>query len=184
MIRWIWRLQMETCSAVLAFCAGNSPDTCEFPSESQVTRRYCVSDLRLSKRLSKQSWGWCFYSPSRSLWRHCNVIAGFLGAAAIQETLPSPFPPIFFSHLSSCHCRFLCKILKRLGSDMDVTNKEICNIRDKYECGRGYNITPARGITKYKYYCHFCCLEDPTDNTAKYTRTAMFCPVRNSPSFA
>ena len=29
--------------------------------------------LRLDKRLSKQSWGWLFETPSRSLWRHCNV---------------------------------------------------------------------------------------------------------------
>ena len=27
----------------------------------------------LNKRLSKQSWGWWFETPSRSLWRHCNV---------------------------------------------------------------------------------------------------------------
>ena len=26
----------------------------------------------LNKRLSKQSWGWWFEMPSRSLWRHCN----------------------------------------------------------------------------------------------------------------
>ena len=26
----------------------------------------------LNKRLSKQSWGWWFKTPSRSLWRHCN----------------------------------------------------------------------------------------------------------------
>ena len=29
-------------------------------------------DLRLNKRLSKQSCGWWFATPSRSLWRHCN----------------------------------------------------------------------------------------------------------------
>ena len=29
-------------------------------------------DLRLNKRLSQQSWGWCFERLSRSLWRHCN----------------------------------------------------------------------------------------------------------------
>ena len=28
----------------------------------------------LTKRLSKQSWGWWFETPSRSIWRHCNVI--------------------------------------------------------------------------------------------------------------
>ena len=26
----------------------------------------------LNKWLSKQSWGWCFERPPRSLWRHCN----------------------------------------------------------------------------------------------------------------
>ena len=26
----------------------------------------------LNKRLSKQSWGWLFETPSRPLWRHCN----------------------------------------------------------------------------------------------------------------
>ena len=30
-------------------------------------------DLRLNKRLSKQSWGWWFETPSRPLWRHRNV---------------------------------------------------------------------------------------------------------------
>ena len=29
-------------------------------------------DLRLNKRLSKQSWDWWFETPSRPLWRHCN----------------------------------------------------------------------------------------------------------------
>ena len=28
--------------------------------------------LCLNKRLSKQSWGWWFETPSRLLWRHCN----------------------------------------------------------------------------------------------------------------
>ena len=31
-------------------------------------------DLRLKKRLSKQSWSWWFETPSRPLWHHCNVL--------------------------------------------------------------------------------------------------------------
>ena len=31
-------------------------------------------DLRLNKQLSKQSLGWWFETPSRSLWRHCNAL--------------------------------------------------------------------------------------------------------------
>ena len=68
-----WRHQMETFSALLAFCAGNSPVTGEFPSQRAVTRSFDVFfDLRLNKRLSKQSWGWWSETPSRSLWRHRN----------------------------------------------------------------------------------------------------------------
>ena len=65
---------METVSALLALFAGNSPVAGEFPAQRPVTRRFDVfCDLRLNKRLSKQSWGWWFETPSCSLWRHCNV---------------------------------------------------------------------------------------------------------------
>ena len=64
---------METFSALLALCARNSPVTGEFPEQRPVTPCFDVFfDLRLNKRLSKQSWGWWFETPSRSLWRHCN----------------------------------------------------------------------------------------------------------------
>ena len=70
---WWWRHQMETFSALLALCAGNSPVTSEFSAQRPVTRSFYVFFyLRLNKRLSKQSWGWWFETPSRSLWRHCN----------------------------------------------------------------------------------------------------------------
>ena len=69
-----WRHQMETCSALLALCAGNSPVTGEFPPLRPVTRSFHVFfDLRLNKRLSKQSWGGRFETPSCSLWRHRDV---------------------------------------------------------------------------------------------------------------
>ena len=35
---------------------------------------WCFFDLRLNKRLSKQSWGWWFQTLSRSFWRHCNGV--------------------------------------------------------------------------------------------------------------
>ena len=67
-----WRHQMETFSALLALCAGNSPASGEFPSQRPVARSFdFFFDLRLNKRLSKQSWGWWFETPSRLLWRHC-----------------------------------------------------------------------------------------------------------------
>ena len=66
---------METFSALLAICAGNSPVPGEFPTQRPVTQSFDVFfDLRLNKRLSKQWWGWWFETPASSLWRHCNII--------------------------------------------------------------------------------------------------------------
>ena len=66
-----WRHQMETFSALLAICAGNSPVPGEFPAQRPVTRSLDVFfDLRLNKRLSKQSRGWWFETLPRPLWRH------------------------------------------------------------------------------------------------------------------
>ena len=61
---------METFLALLAFCVGNSRVIGEFPAQRPVTQSLDVfCDLRLSKRLSNQSWGWSSESPLR----HCNV---------------------------------------------------------------------------------------------------------------
>ena len=54
------------------------------PHKWPVTQSFDVFfDLPLNKRLSKQSWGWWFETPSRQLWRHCNgfissVLTGFM----------------------------------------------------------------------------------------------------------
>ena len=62
-------------SALLAICAENSPVSSEFPTQRPVTRSFDVFfDLRLNKRLSKQSRGWWFEMLSRPFWRHCNDI--------------------------------------------------------------------------------------------------------------
>ena len=84
-IKWRWNIwmntwwyhQMKTFSALQALCAGNSPVTDEFPSKRPVKRSFDVFfDLRLNKRLSKQTRRRWLETPSRSLWRHCNEIAG------------------------------------------------------------------------------------------------------------
>ena len=52
--------------------------TDEFSAQRPVTRSFDIFfDLRLNKRLSKQSWGWWSKAPSRPLWRHCNVPSGY-----------------------------------------------------------------------------------------------------------
>ena len=75
-----WRRQMKTFSALLTICAGKSSVTGEFPAQRPVTRSFDVFfDLRLNERLSKQSWGWLFQTPSRPLKRHsiacCRVLS-------------------------------------------------------------------------------------------------------------
>ena len=67
---------METFSALLAICAGNSPVSGEFPAQMPVTRGFDIFfDLRLNKRLSKQSWGWWLEKLSCSLWRQSNALS-------------------------------------------------------------------------------------------------------------
>ena len=78
-----WRHQMETFSALLAICAGNSSVPGEFPAQRPLMRGFDIFfDLRLNKRLSKQPWGWWFETPSWSLWRQCNDL---------NQTLHSPY---------------------------------------------------------------------------------------------
>ena len=62
-----------TFSALLAICAWNSRVPSEFSAQRPMTRSFGVFfNLRLNKRLSKQSWCWRFKTPLRPLWRHCN----------------------------------------------------------------------------------------------------------------
>ena len=87
MTTW-WRHQMETFSALLAICAGNSPVTGELPAQRPATRSFDVFfDLRLNIRLSKQWWGWWFETPSRPLWRHCNASEHTLASNFIHATV-------------------------------------------------------------------------------------------------
>ena len=73
-----WRHQMETFSALLAICAGNSPVPGEFPAQRPMTWSFDVFfDLRLNKRLSKQTWGWWLETLSCPFWRHRNATGEF-----------------------------------------------------------------------------------------------------------
>ena len=59
-----WRHQMETFSALLAICAGNSPVTGEFTAKKPVTRSFDVFfDLRLNE-------GWVNNHEAGDLRRH------------------------------------------------------------------------------------------------------------------
>ena len=72
-----WRHQMKTFSALLDLCAGNSPVPGEFPAQRPLRRSFDVFfEMRLDKRLCKQSRGWWFDTLSRRLWRHSIVRRG------------------------------------------------------------------------------------------------------------
>ena len=63
-----WRHQMETISALLVLCEGNSPVTGEFPSQRPVMQSFDIFfDLCLIV-LSKQSRRWWFETSSRPLY--------------------------------------------------------------------------------------------------------------------
>ena len=89
-----WRHQMETFCALLTRYEGYPPVTGRFPSQRTVPRRFDILfDLRLNKRLSKQSRCWWFETPSRWLIRHCSV-----GARPYSAWVdPSWFYPSFRS---------------------------------------------------------------------------------------
>ena len=92
-----WRHQMETFSALLAICAGNSPVPSDFPAQRPVTRSFDVFFvLRLHKWLSKQSLGWWFETLSRPLWRHCN---GYITKRTGLKD--PPFPDNIFEYIFS-----------------------------------------------------------------------------------
>ena len=101
-----WRHQMETFSALLAICAGNSPVTGEFPAQRPVTRSFDVFfDLRLNKRLRKQSWGWCFETLSRPLWCHYNEIKPILNRNKPWQSLNSvDILGVYYVNISAYSC--------------------------------------------------------------------------------
>ena len=61
----------------------------EFPTQRQVTRSFDVFlDLRLNKRLNKQSWGWWFQTLLRPFWRHRNGSAARFDSHFNDAILP------------------------------------------------------------------------------------------------
>ena len=92
-----WRHQMETFSALLAICAGNSPVPGEFRAQRQVTRSFDVFfDLRLNKRLRKQSRGLWFETLSCTLWRQCNGHYKPHCLRWVSRKIPWPLQMTFF----------------------------------------------------------------------------------------
>ena len=159
-----WRHQMENFSALLALCTGNSPVTGEFPAQRSVKRNFEISfDLRLSKRLSKQSWGWWPETPSRSLWRHCSV----------GEMHRSPvFPSQTNSNIELWCCDFFvvgpnklmrkrssCRWFDTPWSPYDVTIMRICFVNSPQAIVYGNDIV----ITADLFNCNSKFVKSPYD---------------------
>ena len=90
LIPW-WRHLMESFSALLALCEGNSSVAGEFPSQSPVTRSFDVFfDLRLNKRFSKQSKRRWFETSQCSLWRQCNSCAILIAHQLLWQNMEAP----------------------------------------------------------------------------------------------
>ena len=112
---------METFSALLAICAGNSPVTGGFPTRRPVARSFDVFfDLRLNIQLSKQWWGWWFETPWRPLWRHCNVISAGNNSGNLNNHII-----VIVEHTSTSNNSFRAQydkcVAPRGQSDPDIT---------------------------------------------------------------
>ena len=135
-----WRHQMETFSVLLAICAGNSPVPGEFPTQRPVTLSFDVYfDLRLNKRLSKQSQGWWFetllcpfWLHSNELWRHQNgnifrVTGPLWGAsnASIDISCDVCFSKRFNKYLS---CRWFETRRRSFNINVIMMFKILCDL--------------------------------------------------------
>ena len=71
-----WRHQKETFPHNWPFVRGihRSPVNSPHKDQWRGALMFSLIDLRLNKRLSKQSWGWWFETLLCPLWRHCNVL--------------------------------------------------------------------------------------------------------------
>ena len=101
---------METFSALLAICAGNSPVPGDFPTQRPVTRSFDVFfDLCLNKKLSKQSWDWWFETLSCPLWRQ------------VVSSIPAG-STIIYRFLCGFICVSLCQSIKIKPTNMYIAS--------------------------------------------------------------
>ena len=87
-----WRHQMETLSALLAICAGNSPVMWRGALMLSLIRVW------INGRVNKQSWGWWFETLSRPSWRHRNEseISDNRWKGQFQKSYIRAFHPVQF----------------------------------------------------------------------------------------
>ena len=106
---------METFSALLAICAGNSPVPGEFPTQRPVTRSFdAFFDLRLNKHLSKQWWGWWFETLSRPLWRQRNDTHATIRGDGFEKYIMILMPHLLGTYeLNQNHHSWVCNYITK-----------------------------------------------------------------------
>ena len=117
-LEWLepwWRHPMETLSALLALCEGNSP--VNTPHNGQYRGALMFSLICVWKKMSKQSRRRWFETPLRSLWRSSTARkAGvyMYGFPNLLELHPPPFKKViplhgqqFIPHVKSAVCSWV-----------------------------------------------------------------------------
>ena len=132
---------MEIISALLALCEGNSPVTGEFPLHRPVTRSLRVFfDVRLNKRVRKQSKRWWFETRLCTLWRHCN---------GVPPQPPGPSVP-WTGILNATHAGWVCPQMGIFHEDtQELFQNEDClnlNIYTPYQVSPHCKSPSARFI--------------------------------------
>ena len=137
----------------------NSPVTVDFPSQRPVTRSFDVFfDLRLNKRLSKQSRRRWFETPSRPLWRHCNDIIcsqhdlGVFRHFSYRVSWPLKLPLNWRATL----CVFLKIQCSSLNTKLDPRFRSYiqCNIKMQDASDRYTRMMPFRRARRFLSYDH------------------------------
>ena len=121
-----WRHQMETFSALLAICAGNSPVSGEFPAQRPVTSNVDVFLIcaRINCWVNNDEGRW-FEMPSHPLWHHRNdhlpqFMSMHFGGKAFDDNhnYSNPPPSNYINEGQNC-------ILKIISSFIPAANEFI-----------------------------------------------------------
>ena len=107
-----WRHEIETFSALLAHCAGNSPVKDQWRGALMFS---------LICALNKHSLGWWFETPTRSLWRHCDKMIVQWSKISENQTGSSLIPKVAYrigiNYFRAPNCRI------RLSEDKTVLRR-------------------------------------------------------------
>ena len=140
----------------------------EFPAQRPVTRSFDVFfDLRLSKRLRKQSWGWWFEPPTWSLWRQCNDIT------VISSKRHRSLYHTSKKRRGTCvGCRMTCRGKLKLSSSIAINGQFMLNtialkslVPGRWGCNRQTISKSLSKIDILTISCEITRMEMPQDFT-------------------